>query len=152
MGALRSRIFQAWFRFRRPMTLGARAIVENQAGEVLLVRHTYTPGLYLPGGGVERGETALHAITRELEEEGGVRLTGTPSMIGIYSNHRYFANDHVVLFHVPITSWQPCPSTSRGEISQIVWANPVNPPPDITPGNGRRLKEVFSGAPIDPFW
>ncbi|MEM9842987.1 MAG: NUDIX domain-containing protein, partial [Pseudomonadota bacterium] len=37
------------------MTLGVRAIVENAEGQVLLVRHTYTPGLYLPGGGVERG-------------------------------------------------------------------------------------------------
>ncbi|MEM6534810.1 MAG: NUDIX domain-containing protein [Pseudomonadota bacterium] len=152
MGQIRNRIFQSWFRFRRPMTLGARAIVEDSAGRVLLVRHTYTEGLFLPGGGVEHGETVLQAITRELEEEGGVRLTGTPPIMGFYSNHRHFANDHVALFHVRAGLWQACPQTSRGEIAEIVWIDPLQPPGDITPGNGRRLKEAYGGAPIDPHW
>ena len=75
---IRTRIFQAWFRFSRPMTLGARGIVENESGEVLLVRHTYTRGLYLPGGGVERGETVMQALIRELAEEA---QAGTESLL-----------------------------------------------------------------------
>ena len=45
-------------RTRRGMTLGVRGLVTNEAGEVLLIKHTYLAGWYLPGGGVERGETA----------------------------------------------------------------------------------------------
>ncbi|WBV64349.1 NUDIX domain-containing protein [Legionella pneumophila 130b] len=35
-------------------TLGARAIVTNAEGHVLLVKHTYQPHWYLPGGGVKK--------------------------------------------------------------------------------------------------
>ena len=44
---------------QRPMTLGVRAIALDEAGRVFLVRHTYVPGFHLPGGAVERGETAI---------------------------------------------------------------------------------------------
>ena len=82
MNPVRKRLFHTYARLRRPMTLGARAIVENDRGEVCFVRHTYMRGWYLPGGGIERAETALKAITRELEEEAGVKLTGHADIVG----------------------------------------------------------------------
>ena len=72
MQKLRQRVF----RFRRPMTLGVRAVVERSDGNILLVRHTYTKGLFFPGGGIEKGERAETSLLRELKEEGGVELTG----------------------------------------------------------------------------
>ena len=101
MASFRNRLFQSWFRLSRPLTLGVRAVVENEAGQVFMIRHTYTPGWYLPGGGVEKAETSLEALARELLEEGGFRLTRTPEMIDIYSNHFAFPNDHVMLYRVP---------------------------------------------------
>ena len=68
MARIRTRIFQSWFRLSRPMTLGVRAVMENAAGEVFMIRHTYTPGWYLPGGGVEKGETSIESLERELLE------------------------------------------------------------------------------------
>ena len=149
---IRTRIFQAWFRFSRPMTLGTRGIVENESGEVLLVRHTYTRGLYLPGGGVERGETVMQALIRELAEEAGVRPHSDPEMVGIYSNHRVFRNDHVVLFRIPAGGWRECETDCAGEISEALWVNPLFPPGDATPGTKRRLAEVFAGGPNDGHW
>ncbi len=67
----------------RPMTLGVRAIALDGEGRVFLVRHTYAPGFYLPGGGVERGEPALVSLQRELAEEGGLELTEPPQPVGL---------------------------------------------------------------------
>ena len=41
---------------------------------VLAVRHSYTPGLGLPGGGANRGEDSRIAAARELKEEVGLMI------------------------------------------------------------------------------
>ena len=152
MTRFRTRLFQSWFRFSRPMTLGVRALVENDAGQVFMIRHTYTPGWYLPGGGVEKGETSLYSLERELEEEGGFILTAPPELVGIYSNHVVFPNDHVVLYRSRPGTWNQGKATSRGEIAEAVWADPLNPPDGTTPGTRTKLEEVFAGAAPSPYW
>lgn len=44
---------------------------------VLLVRHSYRPGLALPGGGIKRGENPRMAAVREVSEEVGITLSAT---------------------------------------------------------------------------
>ena len=149
---LRSQLFRTWFRLSRPMTLGVRGVVENSAGEILLVRHTYTKGLFFPGGGVERGETTDLSLRRELQEEGGVKVTATPELLGVYSNHRVFRNDHVILYRVRHDEWVQCGNPIGREISEIVWCNPNDPPLDATAGTRRRLRELFHGDARSLFW
>ena len=134
------------------MTLGGRAVVEIAVGEVLLVKHTYAKGWYLPGGGVEHGEPVLEALERELREEGGVALESEPSLYGIYSNHRVMRNDHVILYCVRADQWQPCTSAHGSEIAEIDWVKPEALPADITPGNRRRIAELYEGAAISRYW
>lgn len=152
MSRIRNTLFHAYARLKRPMTLGVRAAVENDVGEVLLVRHTYTPGWYLPGGGIERGEPAVEALTRELIEEAGIRLHETPELYGLYSNHSVFRNDHVALYRVRYGIWSPTKATSVGEIAEVRWFDPGSPPEGITPGNRQRLLELYAGAPVSPYW
>lgn len=152
MPSLRMRLFQIYARLRRPMTMGVRAIVENADGHVFLVRHTYVRGWYLPGGGVERGETCIEALRRELVEEGGIHLTGVPGLVGIFSNHSSFPNDHVLLYHVPDAAWRAGRATSVGEIAETCWCAPDRLPDDTTDGTRQRIEEFRSGCPPSPYW
>lgn len=74
------RLLHFVFLFTRGATLGVRALCFDDAGRIFLVRHTYLPGWYLPGGGVERGETLLMALNKEIREEGNLEATSTPSL------------------------------------------------------------------------
>ncbi|MEL6829853.1 MAG: NUDIX domain-containing protein [Pseudomonadota bacterium] len=134
------------------MTLGVRGSVERSDGKILLVRHVYTPGWYLPGGGVEKGETAETALGRELQEEAGIELIGQPSLVGIYSNHAVFPNDHVILYRISPERWQSCDSNHAGEIAEIDWFDPAEPPPGATLGTLRRLANLYHGAADSHFW
>lgn len=147
---LRTEAFKLWFRVSRAMTLGVRAIVEDEAGRVLLVRHTYVGGLFLPGGGVEHGEPAETALERELVEEAGIHMHERAALLGMFSNHAVFRNDHVLLYHVK--HWRQGEATSRGEISETVWVDPRRPPDDATPGTLRRLAAVYDGEVPGLHW
>ncbi len=147
---LRTRVFQAYWRIQRPLTLGVRGLVTNPAGQVLLLRHTYVPGWHFPGGGVEKGETAQIALTRELLEEAGVVPDAPMELVSVHANHTAFPNDHVLLFR--IASWRQAEATSQGEIAEIGFFDPSAPPEGTTGATRRRLNEVFAGAPASENW
>jgi 8-oxo-dGTP pyrophosphatase MutT (NUDIX family) len=142
--------FQLYARMRRGMTLGVRGMVLDAGGRVLLVRHTYVKGWHMPGGGVERGETAEVAMARELVEEAGVRVTAPPILISVHSAHAKFKGDHILFYR--IDDWEPCPATSRGEIAEVGWFAPDTLPDGTTDGTRGRIAEALGGAPRRPLW
>jgi 8-oxo-dGTP pyrophosphatase MutT (NUDIX family) len=152
MPSLRTLAFQSWFRLSRPMTLGVRGAVERADGRVFMVRHTYVNGWFLPGGGVEHGEPTIEALRRELLEEAGVRLITDPPVVGIYSNHQNFRNDHVLLYRVPWGSWEQEKATSVGEIAETAWVDPLAPIKGATKGTLQRFDELYRGAAQSPYW
>lgn len=143
-------LFRAWWRMRRPMTLGVRGVACDDCGRVLLVRHTYAAGWHLPGGGVERGETAADAVVREMAEEGGVAAIGAPKLAGFYANHANLPNDHIALYR--IEQWAPCAPRDTGEIAERGFFAPDALPDAVTAGTRRRIAEMFGGAPISAEW
>jgi ADP-ribose pyrophosphatase YjhB (NUDIX family) len=142
-------VFRAWWRLRRPMTLGVRAVVSDEAGRILLVRHSYAAGWHLPGGGVEHGETAEYAALREAAEEGGVAAERA-ELIGLFANHGNFPNDHIAVYR--IADWQPCPRRNDSEISERGFFARDALPAETTAGTRRRLAEMFDGAPQSANW
>jgi ADP-ribose pyrophosphatase YjhB (NUDIX family) len=148
----RVKFFHTYFVLKRPMTLGVRAMVLNAAdGTVFLVRHTYVPGWYLPGGGVERGETFMQALTKELREEGNIELTGEPKLFGVYFNNRSSPRDHVTLYVVKQFR-QTAPRLPDREIAECGFF-PLNALPEATTASTRRrIAEVLEGRAGDELW
>ena len=132
------------------MTLGVRGLVVNGEGQVLLIEHTYMPGWYMPGGGVEKGETCEQSVIRELHEEAGIRVEGRPALVSVHSNHVRFPGDHVLIYR--IGDWEPCPATSVGEIAEIRWFAPDALPADTTPSTRKRIAEALGGEEAQAHW
>ena len=71
---LAARLYETWQLLARPHNHGALVAIWHQR-RLLLVQTSYRHGLGLPGGGLERRETARQAAVRELAEELGLRVT-----------------------------------------------------------------------------
>lgn len=133
------------------MTLGVRVLIQDDAGKILLVRHGYVSGWHLPGGGVEKGETAAQAAKKELLEETGLAALDEPELIAIYANQKVTRRDHVVLYK--ISKWRRDRKfESNIEIERIDFFSRDNLPQDTTPSTIDRLNEIFDGKPKAGIW
>ena len=140
---------QPWARISRGMTLGARVAVLDGEGKVMLVKHTYSQGWILPGGGVEKGETLVQAALREIREEAGI-IGEEPILHGMFSNDAVFRGDHVACFVVRKFShvaWKP-----NFEIAAAQFFSVDDLPEATTGGTRRRLAEILHGAAIAETW
>lgn len=133
------------------MTLGVRAVVINEAGEVFLILHSYAPGWQLPGGGVEPGETLEEALGRELREEGEIALTERPRLHGVFFNDRISRRDHVAVFVVKAFR-QERPPRPNHEIIAHGFFSPAGLPDETTAGTRARIAEVMQGRAISERW
>lgn len=148
---LAGRALHLYFRLRRGITLGVRAAVLNEAGEVFLVRHTYTPGWHLPGGGVEPNETLLDALAKELREEANIALTAPATLHGVFLNRHVSRRDHVAVFIVRAFA-QSAPKQPDREIAEAHFFPLSALPEKATPGTRRRLAEIVNGAAPPAEW
>jgi len=67
---------------------GARAIIRNKKGEVLLIRRTDTGRWGMPAGSLELGDSVIDAVKREVLEETGLKVISCRPM-AIYSDPKY---------------------------------------------------------------
>ena len=145
---------QIYWKIFEPTILGVRALITSEE-KVLLVRHTYTQGWYLPGGKVDRGETIYSAVCREVIEECGLKVKKA-QLSAVYSNIKQNRNDHIALFCIndfevlensPLQSKQ-----SNLEIAEVSFFPINNLPASITPGTLRRLEEFKRQSFDSEYW
>jgi 8-oxo-dGTP pyrophosphatase MutT (NUDIX family) len=149
--AMVNRLMHFYWRFSRGLTLGVRAVVLDGDGRVFLIKHSYSEGWQLPGGGVEAGETLLEALARELAEEGNIELTGPPVLHAIYFHPFYSNRDHVTIYVVRDFRQSAPPIPDREIVAHGFF--PLDGlPPDTTAGTRARIAEVTAGKPASERW
>jgi len=143
----------AWFGVRwqwrifQPVTLGVRILLVRD-GEVLLVRHTYRSGWFLPGGGLKRRERLADAARREAREEAGATI-GALTFVGLYASF-HGKSDHVALFAA--TDFEVTGEHDE-EIAQVDWFPIEALPADVAPGTRARIREYQSqSGPFTDDW
>jgi ADP-ribose pyrophosphatase YjhB (NUDIX family) len=144
-------VLHIYWRYARGLTLGVRGLVLDPQGRVFLVKHSYMTGWYLPGGGVEAGESLATALARELLEEGNIELIGPPELFAIYWNRRVAWRDHVALYVVRSFRQNAPPQPNREIVAHGFFARDALP--DGTTASTRaRVAEMLEGRSAAEIW
>lgn len=150
LGKAANPVFMFAARLTRGMTLGVRAAILDERG-VFLVKHSYVPGWYLPGGAVDVGESIDQAVVREVREEGNIVADERPELFGMYWNRRVGGRDHVALY-VMRRFRQTAPRLPDREIVASGFFPLDRLPGDLSDGTQRRLDEIAGLRPADGLW
>jgi 8-oxo-dGTP diphosphatase len=111
-------------------SVGALALVRDDASGLLLVRHSYKAGWGLPGGLVKSGEHPADAVVREAGEEVGlvIEVTGEPAVVVDAPTRRVD-----VVFRARVRPGTDAVGRPRSvEIVEVAW-HPVDRLPPLQP-------------------
>lgn len=143
LSRLTSRLLLANYSLFSGKILAVRALCLDEDRRIFLVRHTYTPGWHLPGGGVENGMTAEETLHKELREEGNLVIRGQPQLCQVYLNSHASPREHILLYRADVT--QTSPFHGNLEILEGRFFAVSELPPNVHPATSRRIGEFVTG-------
>jgi 8-oxo-dGTP diphosphatase len=121
---------------RRGDFLGSFAVLESERGILMVANRRRIGGrevevFDLPGGQVEPGELLREALARELREETGVEVAGTPEFLFLQEGEKVEAGVRRYAwrsFFFAVRQWRGEPRP-QAEIAALRWvARPALPP------------------------
>ncbi len=123
----------------------AGVLLQNDAGQVLLVKHNYGLRRYsVPGGAVEPDETPQGTVVREALEEIGVRVE-LGERFGTYLVQGMGRPPiRVHIFRAEVTSGEPRVA-DPGEIASLQWVDAHAPPSPLTTDANAVLVDLLAG-------
>lgn len=139
--------------------LAVSGFVTNEAGDVLLVR-VAERGWELPGGQVERGESLLDALRREVEEESGCviepvrllsidsRVTAPEMLVLVFACRHVSGTPHAREAAVPDAGWFR-PVEARRRVTRLPAAARLRDALDGVPGIRHRSYRVHPYAMLE---
>lgn len=132
-------------------TFAARAfIIKNN--KVLLIKHSYIPQWHMVGGGIDKGETPVQAVKRELLEEIGLECLEEPKLYGIYYNGYKNSNDYKVIYVIKKFKRSKQKASHSSEILESRMFDMRKLPTDISQATLRRIEEYRGLHKIDERW
>ncbi|MCU0614695.1 MAG: NUDIX domain-containing protein [Desulfobacterales bacterium] len=130
---------------------GVRAIILNNAGEILLQRRTDSGLWGLPGGSVELDETVLEALKREIAEETALNVIDAEPM-GVYcgpnQKFAYPNGDQVQCFAVAfiVRKWEGRPQADHVEGSEMHFFSLSQLPKNLVPIHRQTIEDYIHYA------
>ena len=129
-------------------TVGARALVIS-GDQILLVKHTYISKWHTVGGAVDKGETPVQAVQRELLEEVGITCLSPPKLISVYYNNFEKRDDYVILYIVKHFTQK---NVISSEILESQWFPLLQLPFDTSAATQRRVEEFLGIRELSENW
>lgn len=144
------RVQRLVWRVLRPHTRGVKVMLFNDAGELLLVRHSYgnTRLFMLPGGGIRPFEAPERAAVREIREELGCGVEGL-AFVSLHASTHEGKRDSVHLYRARAAG--PV-RIDRIEIDEARYFPLDAPPPTASPATLRRIAEYRGERGADGSW
>lgn len=109
------------------VAVSASALIVADDGAVLFIRRARDPGkhkLALPGGFIDRGETAEAAAIREVREEAGVKLSHV-EFLGSFPNlYAYRGVEYPVVDLFFVARVKGRAASPLDDVTEIVWSAP----------------------------
>ena len=144
------RLRKTAFRIFRVRTRGAKVMVFNPAGELLLIRNSYgrTHLWVLPGGGIGRRETPEAAGAREVKEEVGLEVTRL-TRVSEHFNGAEGKRDTIYLF---TARTEGTPAIDNLEVEEARFFGLGALPVDVSTATLRRIAEFKGERSPDGRW
>ena len=126
-----------------PKRIGAAALIVDDGGRVLLVKHTYGRlNWELPGGGAEADESAEETALREVREETGLRVV-VERLGGVYYEREVDMHHFVFVCRL---EGAEAPRPDRAEIAECGYWPPDALPRPISDFTVRRIHDALGAA------
>jgi len=109
------------------VAVSSAVLILDDQGDALFIRRARDPGrnkLALPGGFIDRGETAEAAAIREVREEAGVKLTSVQFFASFPNLYTYRSVEYPIVdlfFSARVTAREASP---LDDVTEVVWAKP----------------------------
>jgi ADP-ribose pyrophosphatase YjhB (NUDIX family) len=127
----------------------ARIFLENEAGEILLIKRIDNGNWGIPAGAMEEGESISECIKREVREETGLNLLHA-QLIGIASEPDlqtiHYPNGDVVQYMTAVfysNAWEGSIKADGEEVSKAQFF-PLDNLPDLPENEAQSLPNLFN--------